>query len=499
MSQEPDASGRRPRRRQQQPQQRKGPSVTTLVSVAAVAYGTYRLAHWAWTRWNDDDDTPPSSSQVPLVQQPHQQEETTQPQTPQTPQTPTRYAMSPHQWRCRRQRLIRCGDETTRAMMGLVPSLKRALEQATDVSCETRQLKLLRSSSAAAPATAEPDADAMRLWEIIKVRTMTRLIVTAYTQSILIVVVTVQIHLLGGKLLHEQLQQQQQQQQHLNSYDTTSTSTSTHTDASDVMDSYAKSHKLVLAHTYKYFLEQGVPALVQLVETIVTRELHDWNFSDPSSCLDMTCDMLEDALHRILRATPTAAAGAADHYQHHDHSTNTRQDLKSTIINHHHHPPEPFWLKFLLPPTTTNNNNNMAQQQRQQIEQEQEITDPLARWILDETWDLLESPLVSKAYSECLDVTLDTLKQQHCIPIFLGSQQPESFQSSLYPVLTTKSLPHVISKLNKHVTRNFWNINPSSSNLDQHQQHESSSPYMVFCQELQNLSSVMELADVSFG
>ncbi|CAB9501843.1 Peroxisomal biogenesis factor 3 [Seminavis robusta] len=384
------------------------PGVATLASAGLAAYGTYCLANWAWNQWykKEGDDSQQRQQQqhddtniIPMASHPSK------------PLGRERSPMSPQQWRSRRQRMVRCGDEVARALEGLLPSLKRAIEEATPTIQETQALKQLKTKGQ------HSSQQAMDLWETVKVRSVTRLVATAYAHSILVLVVTVQIHLLGGKLFEEQL--------HTDNNNTNDNDDST---ASDLMSTYGESHKEVLHNTYKYYFEQGVPALIQSVETSVQSALADWKFSD-ASCLHITRGAFDQALQRIRQ----------------------QQSLEERRL-----------LQYLVPSAGMSLITDA-------------VSDEMARWILYETWDVLESPVVAMAHRDCLDVTFERMKHSHWTKIFDEST-------------TGKPLALIISKL-KHTSRSFFEFQ------QQHQTDAVNGYYL----EMQCLPSVMELADVSFG
>jgi Peroxin-3 len=411
---------------------RERPTLTTIVSVAAAAYGTYHLTSWAWKKWKAvDNEQQNDSREATTDHNPSNEPKSNYHEGRPGDIRHGRSPMNPRQWRSRRQRMVRCGDETKRALQGLLPSLRRAIEETTDVSKETQMLKKLRASGDGHQST-----EAISLWETVKVRAVTRVMATAYAHSILLLVVTVQIHLLGGKLFEEQLQ----------SSSTKDSGCSSDSSASDVLHAYGESHKIVLKHTYKYFFEHGVPALVKSVERTVSSALETWKFSD-ASCLSITRRSFDDALNRIRAADELAPV----------YSTSGR--------------PRSL-LRFLIPRSEGFT---------------EDITDNLAGWILDETWDLLESPVVYIAYTDCLDLTFARMRDGHWGKIFERNEHSDDIAE---PV--ARPLAQVISRL-KHTSRSFFETQYSALQGDQEILFNS------YCEEIQSLASIMELADVSFG
>lgn len=397
--------------------------MTSMFTTAVVAYGTYRLANWAWQAWNpkpEEEDahgytetaaTDRARSGNPRVQQ--------------------------QKWKLRRQRLERCREETVSALQNFLPTLKGALEEPTDVSSETQALKQLRAqkrNGEVVERSTEKD-----LWDVLKVQAFTRMISTAYAHTILFLVLTVQVNLLGGRLLDEQMRTQASTQ-----------SLGDDSVASDRMSSYQSSHKLVLTQTYEHFFQRGVASLVQTVERAVADVLGDWDVTDPSS-MHTTREMVEEALQKV------------------------RDTVEGRTQNRRRHTRPRSILRFLLPPPEQSSWNPAA------------VPDELAQSILDETWDLLESPVLEDAQRDCLSTTFDFMRDQHWGTIFVNPNLPGHAAS----VFVATPLAHVITQL-KHSSNSFY-------------KPPDAPPYAPkpavnsYVSAMERLPTVLELGDVSFN
>jgi hypothetical protein len=171
---------------------------------------------------------------------------------------------------------------------------------------------------------------------------------------------------------------------------------------------------------------------VQTVRRSVSHVLGDWDVSDPSS-LNMTQDMLEQALQEIRNVVLYGTS-----------KRTSRRRPRSL-------------LRFLLPPETIG---------------AEEPDDDLSQSILDETWDLMESPVLEDAQEECLNVTFDAMRDQGYSKLFDSEQT------------TTQPLAKVITQF-KQTSNTFYN----------HQETSSSNDYYS---SLEKLPCVLELGDVSF-
>jgi hypothetical protein len=394
-----------------------------VAAAAVVAYGTYRLANWAWTAWNGrtEDEQHEFSGAAAA----HRARSADMYESRRSP-------VQQQQWRLRRARLERCRDEVATALKDFLPTLRRTIEQATDTSAETKALKKLRADKLSGILPKENQE--RDLWDAIKVSAFTRMVSTAYAHSILLLVLTVQVNLLGGRLFHEQMQNHESNR-----------SLGDDSVASDRMSSYQASHRLVLTKTYDYFFQRGIASLVQTVERAVSDILSDWDVTDPSS-MHMSRDMMEEALVKIR-----------DTMEGHTGRRRSRR-------------PRSLMMRFLLPP-----------------EPDAHVLDELAQAILDETWDLIESPVLEDAQRDCLNVTCDLMRDKYWGTLFLNTDSPHHASS----VLTTRPLAGVITQL-KHTSNSFYEA-PKTLVITPRPTAN------IYATALEGLPSVLELADVSFN
>mmetsp|Transcript_44572 Transcript_44572/g.93539 ORF Transcript_44572/g.93539 Transcript_44572/m.93539 type:complete len:579 (-) Transcript_44572:165-1901(-) len=298
----------------------------------------------------------------------------------------------------RRVRMGRCRLETSRAMMDFLPTLKKAVLKETDVSRETEELKRLRIEKKEIFNKKEENEDANAdanqmvtkelneredfirerercLWNEIKIKSMTRLVTTVYAHTIVFLVLTVQVNLLGGRLLREEQDEKElsmgQQQQQITS--------------AGGADRYRTSHQIVLAKTYHHLFAEGIPSLAKVVERAVGEILEKWNvLGDAASLRDVSTwiDRVRDAIEQ---------RGA-------------KTDGLSPL------------LKFVIPPEGESEEDGRT-------DESMETTDELARYILDETYDLLESPNFANTEQQCLDTTFDQMRTKVLGKLFLSEDR----------------------------------------------------------------------------
>ena len=349
---------------------------------------------------------------------------------------------APQMWKMRRQRMTRCRDETVKALEGFLVTLRKTVEEKTSTVKETQALKRLRAERNSMDETLRRQEE-KELWDIIKVRSVTRVMVTAYAHTILFLVLNVQVNLLGGRLFEEQMQ---------NTVSSAASMVSNDTVASDRMGSYQASHKFVLMHTYEYFFERGLVALISTVERAVEEVLADWNVLDPSY-LHMSREGFEDAIGKIRSLVEEGRSSRPT----------ARQGRPRSL------------LRFLMPPSAS---------------LEVTIDDELASSILDETWDLLESPVVADAQKDCLNTTFEMMRDQYWGSIF-ESDSTAVDQSAALP-WATKPLATVLTKL-KQTSNSFYKTSAVDTADSQRMTVDS------YCSMMDALPSVLEMGDVSFN
>ena len=441
-------------------------SLSTVLTYAAVAYTTYQFVSWAWNHvpkerlekdeeeedeeYEEDEYEEVTVDEMESVGRSVRFDEGHSPSRPAAASTTTTPVvtpplMTPALWRLRRQRMERCREETSRALEGFFSTVRRIIEEQTDTSNETKELRKIR-------AERDQDVDGTirqqekQLWETIKVRSITRMVATAYAHTILFLVLTVQVNLLGGRLFEQQI----------------SVKSKKLGEASGTED-YQSSHRLVLTNTYEYFFERGLVSLIKTVEGKVAEALPDWDVMDPS-CLHMTKEQFSAGIQRV-RVSIEDDGG---------HATDSRSRRAQTRC----------LLRFVMPPSHTM--------------ELQKVQDILARDILDETWDLLESPVFKDSQSDSINTTFDVLRDQFWAKLFEAIEYTDQTDSRF----TTKPLATVLTRLKKTSSSFFESPEDGIGGgtlSDASPFGSSSKPVNMYCSAMEQLPSVLELADVSFG
>jgi len=410
-----------------QRQRRRG-GLSALSSVgtnALIAYGTYKVASWAWKSWYDHHNNSVQNGENGEQQQQQQQQQEQQPRS--WLEGITSSTLSPDHNNSTRStalthlQLKKCHDETWSTFASfLLPTLETKLEEATKLSTLTRSLKKLRKRRRTLKATPETEGllnstldtndtnaninnelsgsgsgdgsngDRSRrrrnreeadIWKKLQGKTITRMVSTVYAHAFLYLVLWVQVRILGGRL---HLQQQRRRKQE--------DETVADADGNDEFDS----HRMVLTQTFRTFFRDGVPKIVKAVEAIVEAQLQDWNVIVEEGKEE------EKKGDDAATAKSTTTLGCISAKDLGDVVRRIRSSFETEIMNV---PVEgdgaqlcPFLISLFVTATA---DTAIA---------EKNTSADTAGHILNETWDLLESPVWKEVERDCLDASFDTLR-----------------------------------------------------------------------------------------
>ena len=350
----------------------------------------------------------------------------------------------------RNARMNRCRTETSRAMADFLPTLKKTVGQLTDVSAETEELKLLlqrrKSDNLEGDETRERERE---LWNIIKNKSVTRLVTTGYAHTIVFLVLTVQVNLLGGRLLREESGE--------NEDDTQGEHTS---------DQYRSSHQLVLAKTYEHVFAKGIPSLEKAVSKIVERVVQDW-----------------DVLGSVENGSSMQKKDSVSIQNISDWVDEVRMEIEQPQKDA---TPSSALAPFIIP-----NEDGTSESNHQE-----KITDDLAKYILDETYDLLESPIFANSELICLDATFSQLRSNGYANLFDPSAIGNDTQS--VPLATA------ITHLQRSTVSTFYKPPSRKAEIESWggvlgmMEEPLPSEANVYIPLLERLDAVLELGSVCF-
>jgi len=487
------------RRRQRPPNPLQ--TATTVATVAVAAYGTYRLASWAWNSFWNDEDTEDREAGTSCVENSHRRRQASQHGTPLTHNT------SKHRRRAlmRQHRLQRCRSEVIAALADFLPTLKAAVERSTDFGVETEQLKGIRKAKAermrkrletdANKANgngvgketneeedknevdeeeehAEERRQESQLWESIKVKSLSRLLVTAYGHSLLLLVLTVQVHLLGGRLFREEEAEAEEEVLQAADQDTSKkdevnisvngdamsaasslglqSRTKSKSSRSSSMPSYQATHRAVLTQTYGQFFSSGLVELLSAVEEGVTQVFAEYDVTDPDS-MNISAEQFWRAMDQVRAVV----------------EGNRSEMIRSVLAQY-------------IVPSEDNADNAIA--------------DPIAAHILEETWDVLESPTFAAADRDVLDRTFVMLIEGGWGGIF-----PPNC-ADIVPVGVpqaglTRPLAQVVTQL-RRTANTFYACAGGDGGTGA---VEEGRPPNVYLPAIDRLPALLELGDVGFN
>lgn len=391
--------------------------------------------------------------------------------------------------------------ETVSTLSNFLPTMQSIIEKQTKTTFETRELKRIRrqkqkvkSSSTAASSTNNiqdstsnnniSQYSEQELWDKIKIKTMTRLLSSLYGHTLLYMVLIVQIHLLCGRIYYLQ---------DVNSLDNNmATSVGTPPNESEFDNDTSnhqhhhtsKVHKMVLTKTYDYFFTKGLPMLIEAIQESASHRLQDWHVLQTSakegrvnasgeqdvtvadtSDTNEECDTpSNDASSREENEKPSL--GFLSEIEMDDalnqirkdieeHPQNKDSDLDITIFISN-------LIQFVIPQEKKSNEDCDDNESGNGIEEDVKDQEPqhLANFILDETWDILESPQFSVAEHHLLNETFRMLKEDGWGLIFHEPLLLSSENASAALTSADEGIPiaNVITKLKK-VVNTFYEVN----------------------------------------
>ncbi len=362
-------------------------------------------------------------------------------------------------------RMGRCRLEVSRAMMDFLPTLKRAVMKETDVSGETEELKVLRIKRKEllldekrnnliehAKECGENETTTIRgreriLWNDIKIKSVTRLVTTIYAHTIIFLMLTVQVNLLGGRLLRDEQHAKEDKD--------------TDGESAITANGYHTSHQTVLTKTYHHLFAQGIPILAKSVGGAVREVLQDWDILDADSVtLPDVCSWLN-----LIRDTIEQKGG------------NT-----SSLV------------KFIIPPEGQLDNEAKITMIENNLDASPPTSkDELATYILNETYDLFESPTFARAEHQCLNCTFDQIQSKVLGKLFL---QEEQQQLPLVNIVTHMQKSAVLA-FHKPPTYYREEMQSWGDVLGMMEEPLPSVPN-DFISRLEKLKSARELSDVCF-
>lgn len=232
-------------------QRKHSRSLTSMATTALAAYGAYKFTSWVWNKVTDESENHSASAHRGQTQS---------------------------YMRQRRQQIAKCRKEVITTTSSFLNTLKLRVDSLTDVSQETKLLKQIRSGQV-------EEVSQEDLWDTIKVRSITRMIATAYAHTILALVLNVQIHLLGGKIFRKKFEARGDEADFIEKED-------------DNKENY---HQQVLVYTLEYFFDEGLNALVQDLQAKVEKHFEAYQVmnEDSQSVKVINLQEFDDAVSKV--------------------------------------------------------------------------------------------------------------------------------------------------------------------------------------------------------
>jgi hypothetical protein len=428
------------RRRRRHGDTRNRPGVVqSIVTVAVLAYGSYRLLKWAWESWgteedatsengkerNNDDDVVGERNNV-STSTGVASESTGTENSPNSRLHVQKQRRNLH--RIRMQRIVACKGNTRTTFGQLQEALRSCIEGNTDFSDSTDALKRHRKACRELGEQRKSVADRQleaQLWATIQREIFTRIVSTLYVHTLVFIVLTVQVHVMGGDSFRKSL----------GAGDDDPPSTAE-------QDGLTSACAADLLSMHRQFMQQGIPELTSLVRNDVRNVLTDapaWDILDAQRSLQMNfdavCSTIQQIRMRVEKRDYKQAGGGIERFL------------------------------FLFKPNSSHDNN---------IRCPESHDSSTSNTFMDESWDVLESPLVKDAIVGSFNTMFTSLCETKLRYIFLKDGE-----------LNNQSLVHVVAQL-QQTTKSLYSF---ADNTDE------PNPYVFL---LDDQPYIKEMSDASF-
>mmetsp|Transcript_4261 Transcript_4261/g.6305 ORF Transcript_4261/g.6305 Transcript_4261/m.6305 type:complete len:386 (+) Transcript_4261:54-1211(+) len=281
--------------------------ISMTAAVAVTAYATYRLVHWAWNSGKTENEDDLLTEEVKCCESNNSGLNSASKRRSDTGtkgilNSPSSAAIE---------------EELISALKACAPLLTKAVNSSTDYSSEVKSLQQNRTKKQPETSAFDKQQESL-LWETIKRKSITRLLLTVYAQILIILIMYIQILVMRRR---------------------------------GITQESSNTRKEVFTETLNYFFSKSLPELSSALETAVQSRLCFWNVT---TIMSMSQSEFEAGLDAVR--------------------WNVDAETKDIIAS------------FV-------------------VKQQTDALDADARDVLEETWDILESPLFGNAWKEIISNT----------------------------------------------------------------------------------------------
>ena len=335
--------------------------------------------------------------------------------------------------------LLQCKKQTAATLAAFSAILLKKIDEGTETTTARRQLKEIRKLQ-----SEDTKHQESILWMSIQVETVTRLITMVYATSLLFTALTIQVHRMGGRMYLTTAEKQQ------------SSSSSSEHDVHNHGTFHCDDGHHALLRSYDAFFwgrdnSGGLDDLLDLVRSATQSALKHWNIHNPEFALHFSYDTLRQAISEIRTVVEQEG------------------DLLPRFVTTNFNDTEPAESELPVPSTTET--------------------------LLNEMYDILESPVANEAMRDGLECVFTILQDQYMEPIFIHNPHDDANHNDgtqRQQRETVQALPHVISQL-KSMTHGL--VPTDDDDDDCNDSSKCRNPYV---QAMQQLPSMQEAARVSF-
>jgi hypothetical protein len=311
--------------------------ISIAATLAVTGYATYRLACWAWNNSKKEDD---EEENVAIQGRFYGKNDAI---GYYSRNSTIRSSQSSDIQKMRHVALTATAEEELiNALRACGPLLKDAVNASTDYSSEVKSLKNLRRQAQRKGADEDNNSNDLQqqeLWEKIKEKSITRLLLTAYSQPLIILILYIQILILRRHSMQKE--------------------------ENNMID--CNTRKELFTRTLEYFFLKSLPKLSSAIECSVHSRLCCWTVT---TTMDMRKSEFEAGVHTVQW----------------NFNAENEDNISTFLVDVNQEPIQ---------------RNSFDNDRITELNAPNDISNEAVA-ILEETWDILESPLFKDAWKEVI-------------------------------------------------------------------------------------------------
>ena len=403
----------------------------------------------------------------------------------------------------RRQRLVQCRQKTLTAFKNCLPSIQPVIEQKTNTSQLTKELKEIRRGRHKQKQEQQQEQEQnqkqrqrrkkqeekdeekeARLWEQIMIETTTRMVSSSYAYTLLMLSLTVQLHYIGYRMMRYEQDQQDGYDEDDDGGDD---------DELAVLNPVQEEAQTLLLESHEYFVEEGLPLLITTIRRSVETVLLDSGIDDdsesddddddddcggggnalPASFTDPTSYLTESQIEEVLyHEIPDALNYSNNSVSGHRRGQRNDRSQGNSRRKRTSRRKKRNWMRFVWPEPYSDS--------------------------MDEIWDIGNSPVWDDAQRQILEkIWFDILRDEGWSNVFVQTKHHNKEGEE-----HGQPMAKVLAQFKKSSTLLFEmdrESNESATAIGEPSIGTGLGEGGSLAEHLQRLPTVLELGDVSFG